>query len=254
MKKIKIRNLTSTMHNKKFVDLFQRNKVIKKLIKNNPIIFDVGACEGQTIIEMVKNFKKCTIHSFEANKNLLPHLQYVKNRYKKNFKILINSVAIGDKKKNVPFYLHQDPSQSSLLKINFKSKLFVKMKKFIKKKKFLKENNKKINVPQITLDYYCKKNKIKKIDILKSDTQGCDLNVLKGAKKILSKTSVLIVEINFIDYYEKINSFYEFEKILRKNFYFWDISMIYKNPKWGSTDFVDAIYINKKLYKNTLKK
>ena len=22
--------------------------------------------------------------------------------------------------------------------------------------------------------------------------------------------------------------------------------MIYKNPKWGSTDFVDAIYINKK--------
>ena len=52
----------------------------------------------------------------------------------------------------------------------------------------------------------------------------------------------------------KINSFYEFEKILRKNFYFWDISMIYKNPKWGSTDFVDAIYINKRLYENILKK
>ena len=34
----------------------------------------------------------------------------------------------------------------------------------------------------ITLDYYCKKNKIKKIDILKSDTQGCDLNVLKVQK------------------------------------------------------------------------
>ena len=128
------------------------------------------------------------------------------------------------------------------------------MKKFRKKKKFLKENNVKTYVPQITLDYYCKYNKIKKIDILKSDTQGCDLNVLRGAKKILSNTSILIVEINFIDYYEKINSFYEFEKILRKNFYFWDISMIYKNPKWGSTDFVDAIYINKRLYENILKK
>ena len=254
MKKIKIRDLTSTMHKKKFVDLFQRDKVIKKLIKNNPIIFDVGACEGQTIIEMVKNFKKCKIHSFEANKNLLPHLHYIKNKYKNNSKILINPVAVGNKIKKVPFYLHQDPSQSSLLKINLRSKLFIKMKKLRKKKKFLNENNKKIDVSQITLDYYCKKNKIKKIDILKSDTQGCDLNVLKGAKKILSKTSILIVEINFIDYYEKINSFYEFEKILRKNFYFWDISMIYKNPKWGSTDFVDVIYINKKLYKNTLKK
>ena len=254
MKKIKIRDLTSTMHNKRFVDLFQRNKVIKKLIKNNPIIFDIGACEGQTIVEMVKNFKKCTIHSFEANKNLLPHLYYVKNKYRKNSKILINPVAIGDKKKKVPFYLHQDPSQSSLLKINFKSKLFVKMKKFRKEKKFLKENNIKTYVPQINLDYYCKNKKIKKIDILKSDTQGCDLNVLRGAKKILSKTSILIVEINFIDYYEKINSFYEFEKLLRKNFNFWDISMIYKNPKWGSTDFVDAIYINKRLYENILKK
>ena len=150
MKKIIIRDLTSTMHNKRFVDLFQRNKVIKKLIKNNPIIFDIGACEGQTIIEMVKNFKKCTIHSFEANKNLLPHLYYVKNKYKKNSEILINPVAIGDKKKKVPFYLHQDQSQSSLLKINFKSKLFVKMKKFRKKKKFLKENNVKTYVPQIT--------------------------------------------------------------------------------------------------------
>ena len=99
MKKIKIRDLTSTMHKKKFVDLFQRDKVIKKLIKNNPIIFDVGACEGQTIIEMVKNFKKCTIHSFEANKNLLPNLYYIKNKYKKNSKILINPVAIGDKKR-----------------------------------------------------------------------------------------------------------------------------------------------------------
>ena len=61
------------------------------------------------------------------------------------------------------------------------------MKKFRKKKKFLNENNKKIDVSQITLDYYCKKNKIKKIDILKSDTQGCDLNVLKGAKKFFPK-------------------------------------------------------------------
>ena len=240
--RIKIRDLTSTMHNKKFNQLFKRNEVLKKLIKKNPLILDVGACEGQTIIEMRKNFKKCEIHSFEANTNLLPQLNYVKNKYKKNTKIKINSFAVGNKKKLVPFYLHQDPSQSSLLKINLNSKLFVKMKKFRKKEKFIKENNIKIKVPQITLDYYCKKNNLKKID----------LNVLRGAKKILPKTSVIIVEINFIDYYEKVNSFFEFEKLLRKNFNFWDISMIYKNPKWGSTDFVDVIYINKELYKKTL--
>ena len=36
------------------------------------------------------------------------------------------------------------------------------MKKF-RKKKILKENNIKTYVPQITLDYYCKNNKIKKL-------------------------------------------------------------------------------------------
>jgi len=232
-KKVKIRDLTTTMHNKRFNQLFRRNNVLKKLIKKSPLILDVGANEGQTIVEMIKTFKKCNIHSFEANSNLLPKLNYIKKKFKKNSKIKINSVAIGDKEKKTTFYLHQDPSQSSLLKINFNSKLFIKMKKYKTNKKFIYKNNIKKKVYQTTLDNYCRKNKLKKIDILKSDTQGCDLNVLRGAKKILPNVSLIVVEINFIDYYEKINSFYEFEKILRNNFNFWDISMIYKNPRWG---------------------
>ena len=253
-KKIEIRDLTSSMQKKSFNQVFKRYEVLKKITKKSPVVFDVGACQGQTIIEMVKNFKNCKIHSFEANKNLLPELNYVKKKYKKKANIKINTVAVGNKKKNLTFYLHQDLSQSSFLKINFNSKLYLSMKKNKNKKNFIKENNVKVKVPQITLDDYCKKNKIKKIDILKSDTQAYDLNVLKGAKKILKNISIIIVEITFFDYYEKINSFYEFEKLLRKNFNFWDISMIYKNPKWGSTDFVDAIYINKNLYQSILKK
>ena len=98
-KKIKIRDLTSSMQKKSFNQVFKRYEVLKKLTKKSPVVFDVGACQGQTIIEMVKNFKNCKIHSFEANKNLLPELNYIKRKYKKKANIRINTVAVGNKKK-----------------------------------------------------------------------------------------------------------------------------------------------------------
>ncbi len=39
----------------------------------------------------------------------------------------------------------------------------------------------------MTLDQYVNLNKIKKIDILKINVQGYEINVLKGAKKSLKK-------------------------------------------------------------------
>lgn len=250
--KLKIRDLTSTMENKKFHQIFDRYKVLKKIINNKPRIFDIGAYQGQSIVEFTKNFKNCNIHSFEPNTKLKKDLNYIKKKYEKKHQIYLNFVAMGDKQKNINFYLNSESSQSSPIKINFKSKLFIKMKKLNKKRNFLNKNNVKIKVKQITVDKYCKNKKIKKIDILKSDTQGYDLNVLKGSKKMMPNISAIIVELNFYDFYEKSNNFYELEQLIKKNFVFWDISMIYKNPKWGSTDWADVIYINKKLYKNIL--
>jgi len=132
------------------------------------------------------------------------------------------------------------------------------MKQLSKKKKYLNSINNPIKVKQVTLSNYLKIKKIKNIDLLKIDTQGYELNVLKGIKKHdFRKVKIILLEINFWDYYSKMTSFYEIEKILGKNFKFWDISFIYKNPKYLSTDYVDAVYINKSVYdkikKNTQK-
>ena len=45
-----------------------------------------------------------------------------------------------------------------------------------------------------SLDYYCKKNKIKKIDILKIDTQGFEDKILLGSKNSLNNNIISIVE------------------------------------------------------------
>ena len=123
------------------------------------------------------------------------------------------------------------------------------MKQLSKKKKYLESINNPIKVRQITLSDYIKNKKVRTIDLLKIDTQGYELNVLKGIKKQdLFKIKIIVLEVNFWDYYSKMTSFYEIEKILGKNFKFWDISFIYKNPKYLSTDYVDAVYINKFFY------
>ena len=39
--------------------------------------------------------------------------------------------------------------------------------------------------------YICNKNNINKIDVLKIDTEGSELNVLRGATKMLKNTKII---------------------------------------------------------------
>ena len=60
--------------------------------------------------------------------------------------------------------------------------------------------------------------KIKKINLLKIDTEGNEMQVLIGAKKSLKKTEIILIEHNFTDYYKN----YDLNKIslfLEKNFF-----------------------------------
>jgi len=56
-----------------------------------------------------------------------------------------------------------------------------------------------INVKLTTLDNFIRNNQINMIDILKIDTEGHELYVLKGAKKTLSKTRYLHIEVTIND-------------------------------------------------------
>ena len=50
-----------------------------------------------------------------------------------------------------------------------------------------------------TIDDFCSANRIPKIDILKIDTEGFDLNVLKGAKQMLSRGQIAFIYTEFND-------------------------------------------------------
>ncbi len=115
---------------------------------------------------------------------------------------------------------------------------------------FKKNKNifRKTFVKTITLDKFCKKEKIKNISVLKIDTEGTELDVLRGSIKTLSNIDVICSEIQ--DDKKKIKSkILRINELLNKNF-----KLIYKKKIPIGSFFTnitsyDFIYLNKK-FKN----
>mgnify|MGYP002526408956 FL=1 len=108
--------------------------------------------------------------------------------------LFIKSPKPGIKKFYLNNFLHA--SGSSLKGDSFKDKKYNASRSFIA---FLinpfKKMFKIIKVKVDNIDNFCDKNNIKYINILKIDTEGTELDVLMGSKKMLNKTDVICIEI-----------------------------------------------------------
>jgi FkbM family methyltransferase len=214
------------------------DEIYKKYVKN-PVIIDVGANEGQSIKRFDLIFNNCVIHSFEPIKKCFD--QMVENYPNKKF--IKNNYALGDKNTNKKFFINKHSYTSSFNRIN---KSYDQLHKKDKTK-----NN--IKVKTITLDTYIDLNKIKKIDILKIDTQGYELNVLKGAKNSLKKNIFHFVEVEIIlcDYYEKKINLHQIDRIMcENNFDLFNLQEFTYN-KDSQIKWFDLLYINKKFKQNS---
>ena len=103
-----------------------------------------------------------------------------------------------------------------------------------------------------TLDAYSSEHNIKKIDILKIDTQGYEDKVLSGCLNLINndKVSVIITEIIFDNVYDKYFSFSDIEKfIIPNNFRMVGIDLINNNLFSGLLFVADVMYFNKKHFK-----
>ena len=197
------------------------DELINNLNSKKPIIFDVGCFIGNFSRNLKKklNLKNKNFYLFDAN----PNLQI------KDFKY--NNLVFSDKIQIRNFYLNEFlPSSGSSLKEDTKNDL---KWNYTRKLITLSPNKgfKILKVKTNTIDNFCKNNKIIKIDILKIDVEGSELEVLKGSKKILNKTHLIQLEIyqnkkNFTKIEKKITTLlkkYNFYKIREKKI--WSVSL-----------------------------
>ena len=162
------------------------NSEIKKQLKSrNLIIFDIGCFNGNFSRKLKKdlNLKNQSFYLFDAN----PYLKI------KGFDYF--NVTFSDKIKLRKFNLNTFlPSSGSSLKKTIKND---KLWNFSRKLVTLKINQSfvTLKVKTNTLDNFCRVKKIRKIDLLKIDVEGSELDVLKGAKNILRSVKVVQLEI-----------------------------------------------------------
>ena len=105
-----------------------------------------------------------------------------------------------------------------------------------------------------TLDLFCIESKIKKIDILKIDVQGYELEVLRGAKNLLKNglIKLIFIEWQVVPLYKDHFKFFEIAKYLSN--YGYDFFNIYNinEARSGQIRWADAIYISNGIKENMI--
>jgi FkbM family methyltransferase len=148
------------------------------------VAFDVGANSGNTAVKIKKEIPNATIHCFEPSKIVFKHLiDTTKNL--KNIKC--NQLAVGD--------------ENTVLKFNEYS--WSVLNSFLKRKYTTSDIVEQYDVELVTLDSYVTKTKVDYINLLKTDTEGFELNVLKGTINSFKKNKVqfVLVEAFFDENY-----------------------------------------------------
>ena len=193
---------------------------IKNFLRGNiffkkPVIFDIGAHKGKLTNLFYSIYNNALIYCFEPNESLHRHFKT------RNKNIILSKLAFGDKNEIKKINIKNLDLTNTFLKENSNS-IYLKFKNFVIKND---KRNLKKKVRIITLNKFCKKNKIKKIDILKIATEGHEMKVLKGSIDILRNTNVILVEIldtkkNYLKKFKKINKMLnnlDFKLVTSKN-------------------------------------
>ena len=201
-------NLTDLMYS---VHSFFFGNSIKDILKHtsnkNKIILDIGCYNGWFTKKMIIEEKKLNLYSkyylFDPNpKSKL----YLTNLMASNKNIEYFDIAIDNENSKKTFYLNNffAPAGSSLgnvlkndKKWNLSRRIFIQFFKMFKLEKIKDFSEFEINT--FTLDSFCKNNNIKKIDILKIDVEGTELDILEGAKELMSMNLVKVIYTEIID-------------------------------------------------------
>ena len=131
----------------------------------SPVVFDVGANIGQSVEMFRGYFARPTIHCFEPGPEAFEELR---RRWAGVPDLHLNNVALGARLESKLFMINTSNNMSSLLELSTDGWGTIKEKR---------------PVEVWTLDDYCDRKGVDRIDILKSDTQGYDLEVLRAPKR-----------------------------------------------------------------------
>lgn len=157
-------------------------------VGHSSVVFDVGANEGQTIELAFVAMRAPVIHAFEPTKTAFTILS------KRFPEVHLNNCALG------PVAGFQEIKEGAATTMSS----LLEPAEHGWDGRGWKGVASRYNVPVRTVDEYCAENRIERIDVFKTDTQGYDLQVLSGAERMFSERRIryIFTEITFPQMYE----------------------------------------------------
>lgn len=200
--------------------------VLKQLSENGvspQTVIDVGAAVGtKPLYEIFPDARHILIEPLEE---FLPHLQSLVLQIENaEYIIAVAAETSGEKTLNV----HPDLVGSSL---------------------YLEEEDSDVNgeprnISAITLDQVCADTDAQEPYLIKVDTQGSELDVLKGATRILADTDVVIMEVSLFEFFKGGYQFYDCIQFMKdRGFVVYDIFGLQYRPLDGAMSQVDIAFV-----------
>lgn len=219
------------MVNQNFAELDQKVFLLLQKFGYNPeIIFDVGASNGSWSAKINEIFPTSKYYLFEP---LADYPEY-HDKLQHNLKIFPNfelhKLALGDIVGETTMNIFPNLVGSTALEISNK------------------EGREQKQVKVMALDNFIKVFEIPIPQVLKVDTQGFELSILKGAEKILPQVNILLLECWLFKGYGKNTPLLAdiIQYLYKFGFVLFDLTDCYRNPD-GVLANQDCVFINTNL-------
>jgi FkbM family methyltransferase len=159
-------------------------RCFRRLVREGDVFFDLGANLGfYTCYTVPLCGKSGAVHAFEANPYLIPHLYRSRDLNGEYGNIHLNAVAVGKESgASLPLY---DPGSIGCSSLYPHGWL---------------DQGSRVLVPIVTIDEYIRENRIKRIDLMKIDIEGAELDALQGMEEAFRSCppKVIICELTLL--------------------------------------------------------
>lgn len=230
--------------------------------EDNIVIFDIGACEGESSIRYSNLFPNSAIYTFEP---IPENFEFVNQNialYKKD-NIFPYKICLSDKIGETTFYIsngNPDNIESTDWNYGNKSSSLLAPEETTQVVEWLKFEN-KINITTTTLINFCNMHKIVDIDFIHMDVQGAELMVLDGASTFINNIKCIWLEVATIELYKNQPLKSDIEQYMEKHGFVKITDTVYEydgDQFWIKKDFVEKeklwIHITIIQIKSTIRK
>lgn len=151
-------------------------------LSKDAVVFDIGANFGTMTLPYAKSVPDGMVYAFEPT-------HYALGKLRKNLKL---NPDIKNRVKIINMFVSKKSEVKPKIKAFSSWKVNVNTDKNVHPVHWGSEKSAS-GVKSTTLDEFCDKNKVKKVDLIKIDTDGHEPEVLEGARKTIDKFRPVII-------------------------------------------------------------